>query len=328
MSKVKLLCSGYTQKDHNDIMLCTVDENGKFCLLDEIYQGDNPSFLCQCESSRSIYSCSETEKYAAVTKYIINNNVIIKKGIIKYGGQWACHIQCMREHVITAAYGSGSLSVIDKNLQREIINTRTRVNMKKESHTHWSVYTPDGKYLLAVDLGQDCIIGWPIVNDMIKPEYKINITLQNGSGPRQIFFSHDGRKCYVICEIDNTINVFDYKGNGVLILDAVYKISDRTEKCNTGGAVLDGKGRIIVANRGPDTICVFNADKQGRLIKVMESSCFGKWPRYIQWIEELDILLIANQYSNEIISTRMESNGFILLDKLPIYHASCMIGLK
>jgi 6-phosphogluconolactonase (cycloisomerase 2 family) len=328
MRKVSLLCSGYSQKGHKDILLCSVNEDGKLDMEDGIYQGDNPSFLCQCKSTGSIYSCSEAEEYAAVTRYKIEDNKIIKEGEISFGGQWACHIQCGSGYIITAAYGSGTLSVIDKALEREVMNTGTRVGRDKESHAHWSVFTPDETYLLAADLGQDCIAGWPVRNGRISPEHEVCIALRDGTGPRQIFFSSDGSKCYVIGELDNTVNVFDYKGNGVLVPDAVYKISGRTEKCSTGGAVSDGKGRIIVANRGPDTVCVFDADKQGRLIKVMESACFGEWPRYIQWVGEFDLLLIANQHSDEIVSARLEGNELKLLDRIPVYHASCVISLN
>ena len=73
--------------------------------------------------------------------------------------------------VLTANYKGGSITVFSQDkkgkLQRDTKIIRFAGNgpnkkRQEQSHLHCVTFTPDGKFLLATDLGTDCIYLFPI----------------------------------------------------------------------------------------------------------------------------------------------------------------------
>lgn len=323
MDKVMLLCSGYSNSADRDIAILSVDRKGIFEKVCEYFQGDNPSFLYT--EGEHFYTCSETEEYGAVTKYECKNNKINRLKTIKYSGQLVCHIQGWKQHLITCAYGSGTVSILDCNLTNETLISDTFNYTERKSHAHWSTISPDKKFLFAADLGRDCIWSWSLKNYRLNVKDVRCMKVKQGCGPRQILFDENKDVCYVIGELDNTVSVFEYQRNGKLLYKDSYRVSDAETPCYTGTAALDGNGRLFIANRGPDTISVFLIDGKTNLIKVDEFSCGGCWPRYITILKNERILLVGNQKSGELLSFDVSKEYTQMLDKISFPEISCMV---
>ena len=79
-------------------------------------------------------------------------------------------------------------------------------------------FTPDGKFLLATDLGTDCIYLFPIgkrpeagkAHSLLDESRVVRIQMDSGSGPRHICFHPNGRFAYLISELSGKITVFSY----------------------------------------------------------------------------------------------------------------------
>lgn len=89
---------------------------------------------------------------------------------------------------------------------------------QEQSHLHCVTFTPDGKFLLATDLGTDCIYLFPIgkrpeagkAHSLLDESRVVRIQMDSGSGPRHICFHPNGRFAYLISELSGKITVFSY----------------------------------------------------------------------------------------------------------------------
>ena len=74
-------------------------------------------------------------------------------------------------------------------------------------------FTPDKRFLYAVDLGADKIVMYNYKDGVLKENTDYTVNVVPGSGPRHLIFSQDGRYGYLINEIANKIMVFKYNEN-------------------------------------------------------------------------------------------------------------------
>lgn len=112
---------------------------------------------------------------------------------------------------ITANYMGGNISIIpletlgrlDENVSTFAFTGEGENKIRQsQPHLHCVEFTPDGRFLLANDLGTDKIHVFPLASD--GPPYEIatfNVLLEAGSDLRRLCFSKDGRFAYLINEI-------------------------------------------------------------------------------------------------------------------------------
>ena len=83
---------------------------------------------------------------------------------------------------------------------------------------HQVQFTPDKKYLVATDLGEDRIYVYSYDATAEQPlKFKTSIKTNSGSGPRHLTFSPNGKFAYMAHEFNGKISVFSYS-NGVFAL--------------------------------------------------------------------------------------------------------------
>jgi 6-phosphogluconolactonase len=292
-SKAMIAVSGYSSKGFADLALFSLSENGQFTLLSEFTQGDNPSF--HCIHNGMLYTCSEMEQYGQVSSYQIKNNHLSRVGEIRYPGQWVCHIAPYHDELVTAGYGSGTVTALPVSLQKEGFTVRTAVH-DGESHTHWICVSVPKDRLYAVDLGQNAVVELLHPGDGT-PAVRCVYTTVSGSGPRQLLPFVGGY--YLINETANTVEIL-IEANHCLQSIFRTKISSCQNHCQTGGAVVDSVGRLFIATRGPNTVSVFKLKNCTELQKLCEFSSGGNWPRYLAVVSCINKLLVANQQSSTI----------------------------
>ncbi|MET8158478.1 lactonase family protein [Sphaerisporangium sp. NPDC005289] len=175
-----------------------------------------------------------------------------------------------------------------------------------EPHAHQAVFGP-GAVLHVTDLGTDevrrhLLGGGPAEH----PEGPVR--LKPGSGPRHMV--HREGRWYVGCELDGTVAVYD----------ASWRELARTPASHVTGpnyvshVELSADGRhLYVANRGPDTIGVFEVGPEGgepaALTQVAEVGSGGLWPRHFAVAGER--MYVANQRSDAVAT-------FELRDGIPV----------
>ena len=159
-----------------------------------------------------------------------------------------------------ASYATGAVCSVDVDAGRfgQITSLldyegHSIVPERQESpHAHMFCETPDGGYMVCVDLGTDELRVYAIEEDGCLKEHHV-VKTPAGYGPRHMVFSKDGRYAYVVCELQYHLLSYRYLGEGQMELVSDLKvIEDLPEDQNWGGAIKissDGD-RLYISNRG------------------------------------------------------------------------------
>ncbi len=86
------------------------------------------------------------------------------------------------------------------------------------SHVHSTVFSPDGQYLFAQDLGVDKVFAYRYTPDpsssnrgLFGPTEARYTPIKPGSSLRHLIFDATGKHAYLTTELNATVTVFDYK---------------------------------------------------------------------------------------------------------------------
>jgi 6-phosphogluconolactonase (cycloisomerase 2 family) len=223
------------------------------------------------------------------------------------GGDSPCHLAVTSDgrHLISTNYASGSISVhrIDPT---GAIGARTDLlvhdghgpdpERQVSAHAHMISIDPRGGPAHVVDLGTDAIYPYVLDAGRLVPSGP-RVHVRAGTGPRHLARHPDGRRVYVVGEIDPTITVFEVDGHGWHERHRVPS-SARDGLRQPSEIVMRADGRFLyVANRGVDTVSAFALDGAAPAL-VDEVDCQGVWPRHLAIVGEH--LYVANERSHSI----------------------------
>jgi len=167
-------------------------------------------------------------------------------------------------------------------------------------------FSPDQKYVLAVDLGIDKIMVYQYdpnsANEVLK--FHNSVSVPAGGGPRHLTFSKDKKYLYVLQELDGSLVTFRYENGS---LEKVFETSifpnGYTGKIQSADIHISPDGKFLYAtNRGEmGQITHFKIKKKGKLDYIEQRSTQGIGPRNFAIDPTGDFLLVAHQYSNDIV---------------------------
>jgi 6-phosphogluconolactonase (cycloisomerase 2 family) len=211
----------------------------------------------------------------------------------------------------------GKLSPVAQTATHEA----SKVNPERQasSHVHSAVPTPDGKYLIAMDLGADKMFVFNYdgkKTQPLTPAKTPSVDLPPGSGPRHLLFSKDGKHAWLTMEMSAQVAVFDYHDGAfkrTALVDLANK--DGQQYRAAGGLHTSPDGKFLyVANRGEaNELVVFSIDSSnGQLKEVQRRSVEGKEPREFSFDPSGHFVLIANQKSNQIVTVRVDPKNGLL----------------
>lgn len=292
----------------------------------------NPSYLTVSEEAKYIYSVNENGAKSTISSFTFDT----KSGLLQLFNQQdakgadPCYIINDKKNVITAAYSGGSISVFKKSIDGSISQAKQVIQHKGKSiniqrqespHVHMVQFSPDKKFVFANDLGTDKIYIYkynPNAGAKIL-EIKDSIFVKAGSGPRHLTFSREGKFVYLLQELDGSLTVFSYK-KGTLIKIQETQIVDTDFKGQIGAADIhvSPNGKFVYAtNRGTaNTISCFEIQKDGHLKLVETSATLDKGPRNFVIDPTGKFLLIAHQYSNDVVIFKIDSTTGKLTDSV------------
>ncbi len=162
-------------------------------------------------------------------------------------------------------------------------------------HPHSSMVTPDNRFLVVNDLGDDSIAIFPIdakTAHLGKPH--LFQSLSPGSGPRHVAFHPNGRWAYGIDELASRIDQYLYtsmRGGPGLEAQAILTGADHSVSTLDAGfhgtntaaeIVMAPDGDVLYAsNRGEDSLVVFAIDQTNGMLSFRQRiACGGKTPRH------------------------------------------------
>ncbi|WP_343528819.1 beta-propeller fold lactonase family protein [Sphingomonas sp.] len=187
-----------------------------------------------------------------------------------------------------------------------------KADRQAEPHAHWVGFSPDRRWLHAVDLGADAIFAYrfdPAARDLAEPV--VAWRAPAGAGPRHMARHPRLPRAYVACELETTLYVLDALPDGRFRTAGQRALlPEGAGRSYAAHIAIDRAGRTLyVSNRGANSISIFTLDARGepRLRKVVPSG--GNWPRFFLLREERGEMLVAHERSGTVDAFRIGKDG-------------------
>ena len=348
-SKQNLIIGTYTNScESKGIYVYEFNSNtGDFNFKSSTENIINPSYLTVSNDNKFVYSVSENDKKSAVSSFKFDS----KSGKLDFlnskeaKAQGPCYIINDDKNVITANYSSGSITVFGKNTDGSITEAKQVVrhtgksinaNRQVAPHAHMVYFSLDKKYVLANDLGTDKVYLYQYnpnsATEVLK--LKSSIDVKPGSGPRHLTFSKDGKQVYLLQELDGTLTSFSY-AEGILkkVSETTVVVPDFKGDIGAADIHISPDGKFLYAtNRGTaNDISAFKILEKGKLEFVQRTSTLGKGPRNFAIDPTGKFLLVAHQYTNDIVIFKRDKKTGILTatgKKIELCSPVCLVFTK
>lgn len=302
------------------------DESGEATLLDSV-RADNPSYLTPSADGQRVYAVSEGGEGSAALAYAFDR----QRGAFRFLGSQPthggapCYIIADTAHVVTANYMGGSISVFplaaDGSLRpaSQVIQQHgAGLDPERQSqpHLHCVRFTPDGRYLLADDLGTDRIYQYEIGtgSNWLTPAIPASYDVAAGAGPRHLTFSPSGEYAYLITEMGGTVIAYRYAGGRLRQIQTV--VADTVHAQGSGDIHISPDGRYLYASNRleADGVAIFSIDPGNGTLKRVGYQYTGRHPRNFVITPSGRHLLVACRDDNVIQVYRRDEETGLLTD--------------
>lgn len=265
----------------------------------------DPSYLAVHPDGRTLYAVSERADGAVSAVRLADRKVL---GSRSTGGAGPCHLSVHPDGrwLLSANYTSGSVAVhpIDRS---GALGERTDLvaHAGPEPHAHQFLTAPDGRHLLAVDLGTDTVHTYRLDERRGTLTEVARARTRPGAGPRHLTFHPGGRYAYLANEVDDTVAVCAYDpDSGRLDIG-------KAQATGAGGSgVTNYPAQILVtadgryaylANRGHNSLARYAVEQDGARLRLLGTvPVAGDFPRQIAFSPDGRLLFAANQRSGTV----------------------------
>ena len=320
------------------IYLYEVDAaSGELELVKLAAPSNSPSFLAASVSGEFLYAVNEISTFegtnGSVSSFAINRqtgdltplNVVSSQG----GGPAYLSLDGSGRFLFAANYGTGSMAVIpilkDGSLgpAADVVADTGSVGPTVATdappgsfafsghdapHVHCAISSPDNRFVLLTDLGQDRIYVYSFnsVSGKLSPAATPYISLPPGDGPRHLAFHPNGRWLYSIQEEASTLVLFDYDpSSGALtqrqMISALPPGFAGSSFASELHVSTDGRF-VYAANRLQDSIAAFAVSYDGELKYVGQGATRGDYPAQFAIDPTGTLLVSCNQHSDNLTS--------------------------
>ncbi|KKI94049.1 6-phosphogluconolactonase [Bacillus sp. SA1-12] len=317
MSKLIGYIGTYTKGDSKGVYSFTLDtDNAKLGDVKAVAELDNPTYVNISQDNSTLYAVVKEGSNGGVASFTINHETgdLTKLNHQLLEGASPCHVSVdsQNRQVVSANYHKGTV-------ESYLVNPDSTLNppasiiehsgngpheRQEKPHTHFSGFTPDEKYVVAVDLGIDKVITYKNANGELAEAH--SLLVKAGSGPRHIAFHPNGKFAYVMTELSNEVIALSYNGENGIFTELQYIPTipaDFTENSQGSAIHISSDGRFIYAgNRGHDSIAVFSVNQDnGELSFVEYTSTEGSWPRDFAIDPTGKFVVASNQESSNLV---------------------------
>lgn len=305
-------------------------ENGTFELLNTATAA-NPSFVTLSPEGKRLYAVSEyndgrqgaysfdlSENKAKLSNPVFRPTA--SKDALPRAGADPCYIVSDGKYVITANYTGGDISVFsldaEGRLQAEVQHIAFAGRTPERlAHIHCIIPSPDKKYILATDLGNDrvyrfCYNKKARKNAEVLTAQQVAYQVSDAQGPRHLTFSKDGRFAYLINELGGECVVLNYRKGKLKEVQRI--MADEGGGRGSADIHISPDGRFLYTSHRlkKDAIAIFAINaKNGTLTKV-GYQLTGVHPRNFAITPNGKYLLVACRDNNKIqVFQRNETTG-------------------
>lgn len=293
----------------NGISVRRVSHTGRLSAEIESTELDCPSFLVVTGD----WLVAVSESLGMVSSFSRNGAELERRSTVPTGGSGPCHVVYDRQgrRLLISNYESGSWSIVPFSEDGHLGDARVHPSPRGSGpvhdrqstpHAHQTIPSDAANHWLVSDLGIDRVLEYSVESDGAASLKAVH-PLPAGTGPRHMAWAHGA--LIVVGELDSRLHILKRQGERFQHLQAAPTFEAGTASAgisNPSHLTVSADQRFVyVANRGRDTISVFDASElssRGRVELIQEADCGGNWPRHFDFHRTR--LYVANQGSNNI----------------------------
>ena len=308
--------SGYTSgnKTNMGIKIYDVDlKNGSLIPKDQV-EITNSSYLSISHNRKYLYS---------ITDFGVESYEIQKDGSLKVlntasiNGMRGCYLSTdyEDEYLFVAGYHDAKLTCLKLNPDGSVGEIMDEIYHKGlgsiaernyRPHIQCVKMTRDNKFLLAADLGMDHVVVYAFNHLTGKLKQVDIIHSDQESAPRHLKFSSDGKFLYIIHQLKNCVDVYEYSidKNGMPEFEKIQTVSTLNDyhASVTSASALnwsDDFKYMICSNAGDNSVIVYSVDsKTGLLEKILCLPVSGDYPKDAALFPDNKHLVSLNHETN------------------------------
>ncbi|SED95002.1 6-phosphogluconolactonase, cycloisomerase 2 family [Streptomyces sp. 2224.1] len=274
----------------------------------------DPSYLALAPSGRTLYAVDEQERGEVTAMALRPDGPPTVLGTRSTGGAGPCHLSVhpSGRWLLSANYLSGSVAVHPVDRATGSLGARTDLVThtgpppgpgQDGPHAHQIITAPDGRHVLAVDLGNDTVYTYRLDESAGELTQVSYASLRPGAGPRHLTFHPSGAFAYLANEVDNTVVVCRYdRRTGRLTPGAPQATGTGTGTSYPAQLLVtrDG-GFAFLANRGHNSLTRYAVEAAGARLRLLDTvPVGGDFPRQIAFSPDQRWLFAANQKSGSV----------------------------
>ena len=308
----------------------------------------NPSWIAIHSSKKYLYAVNEISDYhgssGSVSAFAIDeaSGDLTELNVVGSEGEGPCYlsIDSSGKYALVANYGGGTVAVL-RIMDGGLLGTATDIHRDSEHlggtqasdappgsfavsghdgpHAHMIAPDPQGRFVLATDLGQDRIYTYRFdrgTGKLNTADGASFAALPSGDGPRHFAFHPNGHWLYAIQEEASTVVFFHYDPDGGTLAtqQTVSALPSGFAGTSFSSEILvSPDGRFLyAANRLHDTIAVFSIGADGRLKQIANTSTMGDYPGQCRIDPSGNFLYACNRHSDSISCFRIHRETGLL----------------
>ena len=295
------------------VITAAVDgESGALTLLSAVNSVADPAYLALSPAGDMLYAVSETADGAIAAYRLKGDEPSLAGPLVPVGGSGPTHLSLFDGHVLTANYGSGSVSAVpirhDGSLAAASVVLRhtgsgPHGQRQQGPHAHHVQPDPSRRWAVSVDLGTDSVRVCALRDGTLALHREI--ALRPGSGPRHLAFHPDGERAYVLNELAPTVTAchWDAVEGALRPVGETHVLPDFPDgDAYPSGIVVSRDGRFLwTATRGQDVLSVLATGTRGEVPRLVATvPCGGTWPRALALDPAGRFLYVANERSGNV----------------------------
>lgn len=279
----------------------------------------NPSFLAATRDGRNLYVVEEADPGKVVAFGIEPDGQIKELHRLPTGSSASCHVSLSPDESLVAVcnYVGGRCELFRRSTTGHLrasqsFDLQAQSPPGRNSHAHFTLFSPDGRQLYVADLGLDRV--WILSLDAAGKHYEYAaqrwVEIRNGSGPRHLVMNASSSILYAVTEFSSEVVAFGRNpddghlaamGHWSTLPAAFGRVNFCADiRMHPGGRW------ILASNRGHDSLTVFSVEKDGTLRAVSHVASGGESPRAFAFSPDGHYLQVANQNSNSIVVFRFD----------------------
>lgn len=291
-------------------------------------ESPSPSFLTASRDGRVVFAVNELDSYGgsasgSVTSFAVDPTgvTLTPLSVQSSRGAHPCHLALDRTGRLLAVanYTGGTFTLLrvgeDGRLAppSAVVGGAGRGPRPEQAgpHAHAVWFSADNRFLVGADLGLDRLFIFRVdaAQAALTPHAVPSLAMAPGAGPRHLAVHPDGRRAFVINELNATITSLAWDATtGTFTAGA--SVPTRPAGVAGGDTAevhVHPNGRVVYgSNRGHDSIAVFRIAADGSLTLVEHESTRGRTPRNFEIDPSGRWIIAANQDSNSLAVFRID----------------------